>query len=116
MLVAEPSVTLAAGSAMDTLDGDGAVPSMPSENAVVVPESALTLAPGVRVEGPTDPTGAGDSATAGAVLALCAGATAPEAAVVGNLVASITVQQIGRTGTASRVDLPARLEMWRAGQ
>jgi sugar/nucleoside kinase (ribokinase family) len=116
MLVVEPSVTLAAGSAMDTLDGDGASPSVPSEDAVVVPECALTLVPGVRVEGPTDPTGAGDSATAGAVLALCAGATAPEAAVVGNLVASITVQQIGRTGTASREELPARLEMWRAGR
>ena len=43
--------------------------------------------PGVRVEGPIDPTGAGDSATAGAVAALAGGASLPEAALV-NLVAS----------------------------
>ena len=41
---------------------------------MVVTDPEMTLVPGVRVEGPTDPTGAGDSATAGAVLALAAGA------------------------------------------
>lgn len=66
----------------------------------------------VRVAEPTDPTGAGDSATAGAVLALCAGATPPEAALVGNLVASITVQQLATTGAASPAELGPRLEMW----
>ncbi len=76
------------------------------------PETALVR--GVSVPEPTDPTGAGDSATAGAVLALCAGATAPEAALVANLVASITVQQLAVTGTAGRRELGPRLEMWRA--
>jgi len=71
-----------------------------------------TLVPGVRIEGPIDPTGAGDSATAGAVLALGAGAALPEAALVGNLVASITVQQLATTGTARPDELPARLELW----
>lgn len=74
------------------------------------PEPALVRA--VRVPEPTDPTGAGDSATAGAVLALCAGATPPEAALVANLVASITVQQLAVTGTASPAELGPRLEMW----
>jgi len=32
---------------------------------------------------------------------LCAGATLPEAALIGNLVASITVRQLGTTGTAT---------------
>ena len=71
-----------------------------------------TLVPGVRVEGPIDSTGAGDSATAGAVLALAAGATCPEAALVGNLVASITVQQLATTGTAQPDELPPRLALW----
>ena len=62
------------------------------------PESMMV--PGIRVEGPIDETGAGDSATAGAVLALAAGAELPEAALVGNLVASITIQQLATTGTA----------------
>jgi ABC-type oligopeptide transport system substrate-binding subunit len=60
-----------------------------------------------------DPTGAGDSATAGTVLALVAGATLPEAALVGNLVASITVQQLATTGTARPDDLLPRLALWR---
>ena len=76
------------------------------------PEPVLVR--GVAVPEPTDPTGAGDSATAGGVLALCAGATPREAALVANLVASITVQQLAVTGTAGRGELGPRLEMWRA--
>jgi bifunctional ADP-heptose synthase (sugar kinase/adenylyltransferase) len=75
------------------------------------PEPALVR--GVRVEEPTDPTGAGDSATAGAVLALCARAALEEAALVANLVASITVQQLATTGTAKPEQLGPRLEVWR---
>ncbi len=74
------------------------------------PEPSLVR--GVRVAEPTDPTGAGDSATAGAVLALCAGASLREAAVTANLVASVTIQQLATTGTASPDDLGPRLEMW----
>jgi sugar/nucleoside kinase (ribokinase family) len=53
------------------------------------------------VTGPIDIVGAGDSTTAGIVSALCAGATPADAAHIGCLVASITIQQIGVTGTAS---------------
>jgi rfaE bifunctional protein kinase chain/domain len=81
---------------------------------MLVSDPELTRVPGVRVEGPIDSTGAGDSATAGAVLALAAGATLPEAALVGNLVASITVQQLATTGTARPQQLQPRLAMWQA--
>ncbi|MCS7223054.1 MAG: PfkB family carbohydrate kinase [Armatimonadetes bacterium] len=57
--------------------------------------------PGVPVSGPLDITGAGDSVTAGIVPSLCLGADPVEAGFIGNLVASITIQQIGVTGTAS---------------
>ena len=56
---------------------------------------------------------AGDSATSGMVLSLLAGATELEAAAVGNLVASITVQQIGTTGTATPQQV---LQRWREMQ
>jgi rfaE bifunctional protein kinase chain/domain len=79
---------------------------------MLVSDPEMTLVPGVRVEGPLDPTGAGDSATAGAVLALAAGATLPEAALIGNLVASITVQQLATTGTARPEELAPRLGLW----
>lgn len=83
------------------------------ERGVLVSDPQLTEVPGVRLDGPTDPTGAGDSATAGAVLALTAGATLPEAALIGNLVASITVEQLATTGTAHPEQLVDRLELWR---
>ncbi len=79
---------------------------------MAVSDPEPTLVPGVRVDDPIDPTGAGDSATAGAVLALASGAQLPEAALVGNLVASITIQQLATTGTARPDQLAARLKMW----
>jgi len=79
---------------------------------IMVTDPEFTLVPGVRVAGETDTTGAGDSATAGAVLALAAGAACPEAALVANLVASITIEQLATTGTARPEELPPRLEIW----
>jgi rfaE bifunctional protein kinase chain/domain len=81
---------------------------------MLVSDPELTRVPGVRVEEPTDSTGAGDSATAGAASALAAGATLPEAALVGNLVASITVQQLATTGTAKPEELLPRLALWQS--
>ena len=72
------------------------------------PKSKITHVPGFPVSGPIDVVGAGDSATAGIVASLLAGATAVEAATVGNLVASITVGQLGTTGTASPAQVVAR--------
>ncbi|MDW8038571.1 MAG: PfkB family carbohydrate kinase [Thermoguttaceae bacterium] len=83
---------------------------------MLVSDPQLTWVPAVRVEGPIDPTGAGDSATAGAVLALAAGASLPEAALVGNLVASITIQQLATTGVARPEQLPPRLALWQKQQ
>jgi rfaE bifunctional protein kinase chain/domain len=57
--------------------------------------------PGYPVHGPIDVVGAGDSTSAGIACAAAAGLTPPQAAAFGSLVASITVQQIGTTGTAS---------------
>ena len=62
------------------------------------------------VSGPIDIVGAGDSATAGIVCALCDQADAAEAAELGNLIASITIQQLGSTGTATPDQILAR---WR---
>jgi len=68
---------------------------------VVQPDGSATLIETAPVAGPIDIVGAGDSATSAIVMSLLAGATHPEAAAVANLVASITIQQIGTTGTAS---------------
>lgn len=71
-------------------------------------EQGEARVPGIPVTGPIDIVGAGDSALAGMAAALCAGATLAEAALVGNLAASITIQQLGVTGTATRAQVRAR--------
>ena len=68
---------------------------------VASPDGEPTLMQGYPAPEPIDIVGAGDSATSGIVASLLAGASFPEASDIGNLVASITVQQIGTTGTAT---------------
>lgn len=79
---------------------------------LVFTDQGMRHVPGVPVSGPIDPVGAGDSVMAGIVSMLCAGATPTEAALVGNLVASITVQQLGTTGTASRQQVLERFRQF----
>jgi rfaE bifunctional protein kinase chain/domain len=57
--------------------------------------------PAFAVSGPIDVCGAGDNTSAAIGCAVGAGASLEEAAAFGNLVASITIQQIGTTGSAS---------------
>jgi rfaE bifunctional protein kinase chain/domain len=87
-----------------------------ANGTLVFDESGMTHVPGIRVSGPIDIVGAGDSTMAGIVSSLCCGATNAEAALVGNLVASITIQQIGTTGTATREQVMERYREWRSGQ
>ncbi len=77
--------------------------------ALAATAEATEVVPGVPVGGPIDIVGAGDSFTAGAVCTLAAGGTLREAAQVGCLVASITIQQLGTTGTASVEQVLERL-------
>jgi sugar/nucleoside kinase (ribokinase family) len=65
------------------------------------PDGKILSVPAYPVRGPLDIVGAGDSTSAGIACALAAGATLSQAAAFGNLVASITIQQIGTTGTAT---------------
>lgn len=60
------------------------------------------------VTGPMDIVGAGDSVMAGIGASLCAGARPQEAAYIGNLVGSITIQSLGETGTARPEEIWAR--------
>ena len=84
------------------------------QGILVADGSRLEWAPAFPVRGPIDPTGAGASASAAAVLALVSGATLIEAAMAANLVGSITVEQIGKCGVASRAQVAERLDRWRA--
>jgi rfaE bifunctional protein kinase chain/domain len=73
-----------------------------AEDGILSVNNNIHHVPTLRQIGPLDICGAGDSTLASMTLALCSDATPEEAAVIGNIVASITVQQIGTTGTATR--------------
>lgn len=75
---------------------------------VQTPGGPSRTAPAVAVRGPIDTVGAGDSVTAGIVASLVAGASPFEAAQVGNLVASVTIQQLGTTGACTPAQLRTR--------
>jgi rfaE bifunctional protein kinase chain/domain len=64
-------------------------------------DQAPVALPAFAVRGAIDPVGAGDSTSAAIACALACGESPPVAAAFGNLVASITIQQLGTTGTAS---------------
>ena len=55
----------------------------------------------VKVEGEIDICGAGDACTSGIVLGMALGASPKVAAMLGNIISSITIKQIGVTGTAT---------------
>ena len=82
------------------------------ERGILVSDPSASLIRGVKVPEPLDTTGAGDSTTAGAVAALAAGATHSEAALIGTLVASITIQQLATTGVATQEQVRQRLGLW----
>jgi sugar/nucleoside kinase (ribokinase family) len=85
----------------------------PLRRADRIEGSGAYCIPAYPVSGPIDIVGAGDSCSAGITCAMVAGATHVQAAAFGNLVASITIQQIGVTGTASPEQVRER---WREVQ
>ena len=82
--------------------------TMGEEGIAVVTQTTWQQVPTVKLTTELDIVGAGDSVAAGTVLALCAGANPTEAAVLANIVASITVQQLGTTGTATQEQVRRR--------
>ncbi|MDH7600673.1 MAG: PfkB family carbohydrate kinase [Armatimonadota bacterium] len=82
------------------------------EDGIFVVDGDVVHVPAVLVTGEIDPVGAGDSCTAAIISALCAGSGLVDAALLGNIVASITIQKIGQTGTASPEEVIDRFDWW----
>ncbi len=74
-------------------------------------DGSYDYCPSFKIEGPIDICGAGDSFNAGFVFGITAGLSPAQALAVGNAVASITIQQIGVTGTATITQLFERLRL-----
>jgi len=113
----DPEVARRCAAALSTRVGRPVYLTLGAEGMALVAAGRAQSLPTARLAGELDIVGAGDSATAGIVAGLCAGATPAEAGVLGNIAASITVQQIGTTGTATQEQIRARFEeyeeVWR---
>lgn len=84
---------------------------------LAIEDGRSVLVPTVAQSGEIDIVGAGDATSAGIVSALCVRASQKEAALCGNLCASITIQVIGTTGTASPAQMRARfMEYYPSGE
>jgi bifunctional ADP-heptose synthase (sugar kinase/adenylyltransferase) len=93
--------------------GTNTVKTQPSDSSPeprVLARYETRFVPAYPVSGPIDIVGAGDSCSAGIASAMVSGLTHELAAAFGNLIASITIQQIGVTGTATPEQVRAR---WR---
>lgn len=86
-----------------------------AKGMLVADEHASERVPAIRVAGPIDIVGAGDACAAAISAALAAGAHLTEAAALASLAASITVQQLGTTGTARPAQIRRRLQEVRRG-
>lgn len=81
-----------------------------NKDGIKVFEDEISHVPTYPVEGEIDVTGAGDASNAGIALSLALGLTPTEAAMVACCVSSITIQQLGTTGTATVEGVIERLK------
>lgn len=84
--------------------------TMGERGCVVCGADGAMVIPAFKVNGEIDPVGAGDAFLAAVAASLCAGADTWEAAILGNLAASVTVGKVGTTGAASPEELRAQWE------
>jgi len=98
------------GRLLQKKGGCAAVVTLGAQGACVFEESGETWLPAFPVEGPLDTVGAGDATSAGTILGLTLGLSLPAAALLGSCVSSITIQQIGVTGTATVKQVAERLQ------
>jgi rfaE bifunctional protein kinase chain/domain len=78
-----------------------------ARGALVCDEKGVQEVPGLLILGCTDAVGAGDSMLAGISAALAAGRDNLTAAILGNLVAGVTVRKLFITGTATPAEIMA---------
>lgn len=104
------AVLEACGRELCARNGKTAFVTLGEKGSMIFDGEQVTAVPAFRVSGEIDIVGAGDATNAGIMLGLCLGLKVEEAALLGNCVSSITIQQIGTTGTASPQQVARRLK------
>ncbi|MBN1352882.1 carbohydrate kinase [candidate division KSB1 bacterium] len=97
------------GSELAKRGNHAVVVTLEKDGALLCESSRATHIPGIQVRGEIDSVGAGDSFAAGFTAARCAGSSDEEAAIMGVVVSSITIQKLGTTGTATPEEVRRRL-------
>jgi rfaE bifunctional protein kinase chain/domain len=91
------------------INGRAVVVTLGEKGSLVFEADTIKHVPAFLVEGSIDIVGAGDAASAGIILGLTLGLTLSEAVLLGNCISSITIQQIGVTGSATIEQVKSRL-------
>ena len=86
-------------------NGRNAIVTVGGEGCFLSDGETVSHLPARTVEGPIDICGAGDTFLSAFACCLGGGAQAIEAAQIGNLASSVTIQKIGTTGTAARKEI-----------
>ncbi|MBQ5973149.1 MAG: hypothetical protein IJL69_03025 [Oscillospiraceae bacterium] len=97
----DDSVVFECGKKLYERNGRPVFVTRGKEGSICFDASGMHVSPAIDVPGPFDICGAGDASSSGIVLSLALGASAEDAAQMGNIVSSITIQQIGVTGFAT---------------
>jgi len=82
-------------------NGKPVVVTLGENGSMVADGETLTRVPAQKVEPPIDVCGAGDATNAGLAFGSALGLPLPEAAYLAGVISSITIKQIGVTGTAT---------------
>ena len=98
------------GNALMQLTGKPVFTTRGTEGIVIFDGKSISKVPAYVVTGEIDIVGAGDASSASLILSLCAGLSCAEAAVVACAVSSITIQQIGTTGSTTVAEAAPRIK------
>jgi rfaE bifunctional protein kinase chain/domain len=98
---------LSALSALREKSGSDVCLTLGDRGCIIGRGDVITETEAVRLEPPFDTVGAGDCFLSAFSLALAAGASDGEAAVIGSLASAICVKKIGTTGSASAEEIVA---------
>ncbi len=81
-----------------------------NKDGILIFDETISAVPAYPVTGEIDVTGAGDASNAGIIIGLTLGMSPQRAAMIACAVSSITIQQIGTTGTATVSQVIERLK------
>ena len=105
---------LSGGKELLSSVGRAVVVTVGSEGAYVFEGDSTVHIPPFSVDGPLDIVGAGDATNAGMILGLTLGLSLSEAVLLGGCISSITIQQLGVTGSATIEQIRERLQNFTA--